>query len=781
MSLRQVCNREVTDMKILLIGLMLTICLAAMVGAAPGPEVAKPAPATAESVIGLADKYTGWCEPKLGEKDKAAVAEVKKTIADNKFSDVFLKKAADNLISTLTLRLAGAKSLDGLTVSSAFLVKEFPKNRRAINLFASTLSIYGKDRDAIVVFQYLLSLDPKNVLTRLNLANCYLDTNEDEKAKAILDKLELEDSDNKAVFRALATYYYRKNNAAKFREYLFKAATFKGFKRKKAEAKREQVDQNEVKGGESTGEMETRLKQLETVEPMTTADILEQDFPDAARQIREKYGKLQTGETWILPKLPMVNLNGPEEFSKNEPIVEAWVESTMNRLKVFPRRMAQSMGIDPDADDAVRSAQAEAAAKKQMNEAMQQAQDAIKYMENMPGIPKAQIDKAKRELEKLVRENNLKVEDKPVDKDAPPPGSDSGSIFAYENYYNHMQISNAYLKYFMKYYQEYNAKFADICKVYGQRVEAENRRWQDESASLARQHQEAVEAGNNHFHEGPGGIDQVCLQAAINHKKQLNEIALSHYHQWSNLYMPQYAQKMKPNLDAYWKVCMLHIRNMQDPKVMEREYNKVAGTYALHAGMAIAGIGGGGAFDYIPAVEEEQRELDEAIARAKEEAESKKPEFEKSYQSPEFSFTEWINDHFVLEVSGEFLALKITAHSIEFEAYVPGVGAGAKYDFDEEKFETYTGFGGKLEVGVNICGLGAKAEAKGDFYRRTATWDLKNGTYTETDSAKGEAKGSLGPLSAGGEFEVDAQLTAKVTTKVSFADTLTIQDEQTLN
>lgn len=768
-------------MKILLIGLMLTICLAAVVGAAPAVEVAKPTPATLEGVVSLADKYTGWCEPKLTDKDKAAVAEVKKTIADNKFSDIFLKKATDNLISTLTLKLAGAKSLNGLTVSSAFLVKEFPKNKRALNLFGSTLSIYGKDKDAVVVFQYLLTLDPKNILIRLNLANSYLDDNQDEKAKVILDKLEFEDSDNKAVFRALATYYYKKKNSAKFREYLFKAATFKGFKRKKAEAKRAEVDKNEVQGGESPEAMEPRLRQLDAVEPMTTADILEPDFPDAARQIKEKYGKLKTNEIWILPKLPMVNLNGPKDFETNEPIVDQWVDSTVDRLKVFPRRMAQNMGIDPDAPDNVKEAQAKAAAQKQIADALAQAQAAVKYMESVPGIPKAQIDKARQKMQELARQKNMTIEDKPVDTQAPPPGNDSGSIFAYENYYNYMQTSNAYLKYFMKYYQEYNAKVADIYKVYAQRVEAENRRWEDESASLAKQHQEAVEAGNNHFHEGPGGIDQVCRQAAINHKKQLNQIADSQYKQWSNLYMPQYAQKMKPNLDAYFKTCMLYIRNMQDPKIMEREYGKVTMTYVAYAGQAMTGIKGGSGFNYFPEVEEEQRELDEAIARAKEEAEAKKPEFERSYQSPEFSFTDWINDSFVLAVSGEFLSLKVTAHSIEFEAYVPGVGAGAKYDFDAEKFETYTATGGKLEVGVNICGVEAKVEAGGETWRRTATWDLKNGTYQETDTAKAGVTGSVGPLSAGAEVQLDSQLTAKVSGNVTLYGQTVTEGEMNLN
>ena len=135
----------------------------------------------------------------------------------------------------------------------------------------------------------------------------------------------------------------------------------------------------------------------------------------------------------------------------------------------------------------------------------------------------------------------------------------------------------------------------------------------------------------------------------------------------------------------------------------------------------------------------------------------------------------------MLSVSGEFLSLKVTAHSIEFEAYVPGVGAGAKYDFNSEKFETYTATGGKLDVGVNICGLEAKVEAGGETWRRTATWDLKNGTYQETDTAKAGVSGSVGPLSAGGEVQLDSQLNAKASGKVTLYGQTVSEGEMNLN
>lgn len=79
-------------------------------------------------------------------------------------------------------------------------------------------------------------------------------------------------------------------------------------------------------------------------------------------------------------------------------------------------------------------------------------------------------------------------------------------------------------------------------------------------------------------------------------------------------------------------------------------------------------------------------------------------------------------------------------------------------------------FGGalKTDFGVNIFGVEAKIEDRVDFYRRTAKWDFKKGTYTETDTSSAEAKGSFGPVNASAKvtLEYDTEITAKADYKV---------------
>jgi hypothetical protein len=337
------------------------------------------------------------------------------------------------------------------------------------------------------------------------------------------------------------------------------------------------------------------------------------------------------------------------------------------------------------------------------------------------------------------------------------------------NYKNYMETERTYSLYFLKYYKEFQAKVMDIYKVYGQKVKGENERFAEEWKYLQEEHNQE---GNPH-----GDDDAPCRRAQINHKKMLNEIALDYYHQWSNLYLPQYAQKMKPNLDAYWDVCMIYIRNMNDQKVAEREFSRVKSNHLIHASLAGTAISGGGGFKFYPETEEEERQLDADIARSKEEAAQKKDQFEQDFKSPEFDYSKWMEDHFVLEIAGEVFALKVTAKTIEFEANALIFGGNLKYNVVDNVLESSSSVMAKAHVGVNICGIGGMVEEKMEFVKRTATWDFDKNTYQETNGAKGESKFLAGPFGVSGEVELDTELNAKTASKFTVMEMFTVQKE----
>lgn len=744
--------------------------------------------ATQEGVVAWAERYLKKFEPQLKGENKESMDSIKTALFMSQGPKLFVDECISNLVSQLTLSLAQRKSFAFLVCASGTLVKKDPTNPRTANLFGAVLNSADKNAEAVPILEYAVSLSPKNPLLRLNLANAYLDANKDDQAKKILDKLVLENPDDCTVWKALSSYWWKKNSRQQFLDCLFKAARCKGYTKKKADKKRKKIEETEVTGEESPEQMEPKLKQLEDAVPFTSADVIEDEYPEQARQIRDKYEKLADDEQWLLPRLPMVNTNTPKDYQTNSPILEEWVKVFATKYEAWSKTQAAKMGINPNASDKVKEAQAKAAAQKQVADAMKQAQEMLKHAKNIPGMQgvnaRATINEAMKKLDKAGAEQGVKLDKTPAGDDPTATmkafGFDTGSPWAGLNYRDYSEIKRAYELYFVKYYKEHQAKVMDIVRVYSQRVEQENKRHDEEWARLKKEHENYAQQPEPKDANGPHGKDDlVCRREQLQHKKNLNAIGLQFYQQWVNLYMPQYAQKMKPNLDAYWKVCMLYIRNMNDPKVMEREFARVKTTHLLTAMQAAGHIGGGAAFKYYGETEEEERELEQLERAAEEEAQAKKEQFNQDFKSPEFDFSKWMEDHFVLEIAGQFFALKVTAKSIQFEANALIFSGTIKYNPVDNVLETSSGVTLKANIGVNICGVGGKIAGKVDIIKRTATWDLDKNTYVETTGGGSEVKFTAGTVSAAGKAELDSELNAKTTSKFTVFGNYTAQESAT--
>ena len=229
------------------------------------PEIAMNVPQpTQESVVAWADKYYKKYEPDLKGSGKETLDSMKTAFFMSQGGKPFMDDCISKLVTELTISLSAGQPFDVMVCASGLLVKTDPKNARVINLFGIVLNAADKSAEALPVFEYAVSLKPKNPLLRLNLANAYLDANKDEAAKKILDKLAFEYPNDKAVWKALATYWYRKKDMGRFRECLLKAATYKGKARKKADKKDKKVDDNAAQGGESADQLEPKIKELAT-------------------------------------------------------------------------------------------------------------------------------------------------------------------------------------------------------------------------------------------------------------------------------------------------------------------------------------------------------------------------------------------------------------------------------------------------------------------------------------------------------------------------------------
>ena len=758
----------------------LSLLLVVVLCSVPAVAFCADQPPSPNAVLALADKYIKAREPLLKDKDKTTIGAIEATLDKNKNTPTFLNQSVDDLANQMTIALAGMKSFDALIVGSAYVVKYTPANPRAANLFGAVLHagsepVAASDPstgatptttspldatqhqllvDARVVVEYAVQLVPISTLALVNLANVYFDLNRDDDAKPLLDKAVFLDANCLAAHKALAFYWNRKHMDALYRAELLKAAEFKGFVQDAKDKQTKTTDEESVAPGDSLKTMETKLDELKDSVPLSTADVIEDDFPAQAKQIRDKYGKLAVEEKMELPKLPQVKVASNQDYAKSHPMIVQWVKSSDEKLKWF---MGKSLGIDTTASKAVRKAQEAEIAKTTIAEGIAMGQQTAQLLKGMPGLTaeqQAKIQKAMQKALDVAQKKGVTLPPAPTTPPDSPGGTDSGGLFSASNWHAYQSFYNDYIAYFNAYWAKYDADLDDTTTVYLQKVDEENKYHDDELTRL----------------QGQGNNDVPTKREMLRHKVKLNELGDDYYHKWANEYMPEYAQKMKPRAEEFWALCALYIKNMNDPAAVKREYQRVTEAYVLFSGRAISNILRGETFKYAGSTEEEEKALIAALQAAERAAEAKKSEFVQENRVPERTWLDWIGDHLVLEVSGQFLSFKLTARTIEFEAWVNGAMGRVKFDVVNGTMETYSGASAKFDVGVNVCGLAAKAEEKVEYVAGYSKWDFEQGTFSDSfqPTGKSTTKVGLGPAEVKGEVTVDAELHAKTASKFTY-------------
>jgi hypothetical protein len=89
-------------------------------------------------------------------------------------------------------------------VLSAYLVTFAPDDARTVTLFGVVLHGFGKDPEAIPVLEDGRALAPGGELLMLNAANVHLDLDQDEQARALLDRVLVQNDEDKGAYPALA-------------------------------------------------------------------------------------------------------------------------------------------------------------------------------------------------------------------------------------------------------------------------------------------------------------------------------------------------------------------------------------------------------------------------------------------------------------------------------------------------------------------------------------------------------------------------------------------------
>src|SRR5439155_11438533 len=108
-----------------------------------------------------------------------------------------------------------------------------------------------------------------------------------------------------------------------------------------------------------------------------------------------------------------------------------------------------------------------------------------------------------------------------------------------------------------------------------------------------------------------GTADRPCKEQRAKDCHVMNQYGDTYFKLWSNLYIPQYTQKMRPALEGYWYSSILYLKNMNDAHIVEREYTSLKQSYWMYAQRAVIPATEGLQFAYC-----DPREADEELAEA---------------------------------------------------------------------------------------------------------------------------------------------------------------------
>ena len=719
-------------------------------------------PPTRDGILALAARYRAEVTPTLSLKQKTAIDNLATILDGQRNVPAMQAQSIEDLVNHCTLALANADGLEAVIATASLLVLRSPNNARTVNLLGATLHAIGKNPEAVAAFEYAHTLQPTNELVMLNAANTHLDLDQDARAKELIDAVIARNPKNKSAYSALACYWFKKGDMKQSLDALAKAASLGGMVVQKITKENDTVtDTNTVKGSDPVDTMEQKLAKVNNLVPKTTADLIEGQFPDAAKQIRDRYGKLADTEKMIMPPLPQVNTSGVRAWQvQGEPYVVQWqeaFEAHANRgLEEIDHLRA---GVNPGDSEAVVDQKAAATVKAETAQALANAQKMLKAMENMPGITAKDLDEARQALRDAMAEQGVTPADDTsaanngainsdedlvkVEAAYVPAGWDSGGVFSATNYRDYLRIRDSYMIYFNKFYKEYMAKTMDILKVYGQKKAEEEKTRDDRIALLEADIMKASEESHGSGKCAPCVIYSLEIRKEnLRFKKAVNKLGEDFFAQWVNLALPQYTQKMKPTLDAYWAVNALYIRNMNNEQVMKTEYLLAKMTFWKYGSLAVGTMNLSGTFAYLGETDEEEAQLRDDIRANEEDAKTMHDEYVGETHAASEAIARWLDDNFALGLSGEFVTLKVTPRRITFEEYIAGMNFKHVFDFKTGEWTTYRSFAAKIDIGFQVGGLKVGAYARADILESYDTYNVGSGKLVNAGSSF--AKGSAG-------------------------------------
>ena len=583
--------------------------------------------------------------------------------------------------------------------------------------------------DAVTVYEYAVSLDPKNADTLVNLGNVYMDLDRQEDARILFEAaLKLIPKYSRAK-EGMATYWLARGDKKKAAAELEKGQIMlPGYVRKMNESSEIIADPErapDVTGGDSLETAAAAINKLKKLEPVSTADFIEDFDPVDAQQIRNKIKYLPKTDRLYLPKITAIAevssydlyYNKAQKFAGYTDSLEAFLKKWSKTVGQLQKKNFENMGAQVNGKN-------------------------VKLPPDMdPAKLKEIAAKARQELKegKMDALRDLMSTFDPEQSKATVPVSESpNKIEAYIRSYNLQQLNkkrNAYFFYFFRLCEKYQKMIEDDAKV-GMAKIKELRQMEEQDSEQARK-----------IIQDPDALKAQLERIRIRYGLLRNLERETWFHKSFDIMVYEYIQTFKPAMEEMWVDCMPHIKLMMEQKSRDKwcaDISSLALTNsARFLNLVLAGAAADGQWDDVTYQDLENADKAlQALMAAKAER-----DFQEA-NTPEGLSLEALLDKFSINQKLGPFEVKLTPNGIEIAGSYLIQG---KLSYDWKKDSLSAGLGMGVKFGADI--KGAQGEV-GVSTMLTITVNTATGKVDEVDwVGNADLSGSIGGVSGGGSYQ----------------------------
>lgn len=327
---------------------------------------------TTAAVLKLAQKYYNLAYPKIESGLTADYAKnsLGKPRFDGKFQDLKLAVSMSSIAGIAILSKKSANYAAALACNA--FSKGTKQNLTAQNMGTAVYGLfYAKDAkfnaaskknaasmsDIVTIYQYAVSLNPKNVDTLVCLGNVFMDMDRQEDAKILYQEALRLQKGYKPAHEGMAAYYLARGDWKRAQKELENKNLMIVSAKVRQDGEKKLTDPKtapDIKYGDSAEKSEAAIKTLSKLPLVSMADFIDGIDPVDAQQIRLKINHMPQNDKLTLPKLTTIAqiseykayMNDTDSFREIEMATDEYFTKWQSSLeKLMEKYMSSADGV----------------------------------------------------------------------------------------------------------------------------------------------------------------------------------------------------------------------------------------------------------------------------------------------------------------------------------------------------------------------------------------------------------------------------------------------------